>query len=85
VLPETLTEMQAIAREQSGTTSTFSARASGDGFELLDPGGNIIAWTLDGKWALRILLALELLFENNFCGPHETGMATWSAPKGRHL
>jgi len=33
---------------------------SGDGYGLLDAEGNIVAWTLDKKWALRILLALEL-------------------------
>lgn len=38
----------------------YSVRPSGDGYELLDFDGEVIAWTLDRKWALRILLALEL-------------------------
>jgi hypothetical protein len=37
----------------------FSIRASGDGYELLDAKGEVIAWTLDRKWACRILMALE--------------------------
>ena len=41
----------------------FSVRASGHGFELLDAGGKVIAWTLDQEFALRILLALELQAE----------------------
>lgn len=37
----------------------FALKASGDGYELLDADGDVIAWTLDRKWALRILMALE--------------------------
>jgi len=37
----------------------ISIRASGDGYELLDTDGEVIAWTLDRTWALRILVALE--------------------------
>ena len=39
---------------------TYSIRASGDGFEILDTDGRVVAWTLDKKWAWRILVALEL-------------------------
>jgi hypothetical protein len=39
----------------------YSARESGDGFELLDAGGEVFAWTLDKKWAWQILIALERL------------------------
>ena len=46
---------------------TFSLRESGDGYELFDPDGEIIAWTMDRKWALRILLGLRLL--NEQCCP----------------
>jgi hypothetical protein len=38
-----------------------TVRQSGDGFELLDAQGKAIAWTLEKKWALKILLGLELL------------------------
>ena len=37
----------------------FSTRASGDGYELLDANGEVIAWTLDEQWAWRILMALD--------------------------
>ena len=43
------------------TTPNYSIRTSGDGFELLDGQGETVAWTLDRKWALRILLGLELV------------------------
>ena len=39
----------------------FSIRQSGDGYQVLDASGNAIAWTLDRKWALQILLGLEFL------------------------
>jgi len=38
----------------------FSVRISGDGYELLNSDGEVIAWTLEKKWALQILLALEI-------------------------
>ena len=43
------------------TGPNVTIRASGDGFELLDDKGEVVAWTLDRKWALKILLGLELL------------------------
>jgi hypothetical protein len=39
----------------------YSARATGDGFELCDADGRVVAWTLDAQWAWRILVALERL------------------------
>jgi hypothetical protein len=39
----------------------FSIKESGDGFEVLDARGEVIAWALDKHWALRILLGLELV------------------------
>jgi len=39
--------------------SEFSIRNSGDGYELLDASGDVIAWALDRIWALKILVALE--------------------------
>lgn len=39
----------------------FSIRPSGDGYELLNTEGEVIAWMLDRIWALRILVALEQL------------------------
>ncbi len=52
---------------QDGPTDTsslnFSIKSSGDGYELVNANCEVIAWTLDRKWALRILLALELLNE----------------------
>jgi hypothetical protein len=41
-------------------SSSFAIRASGDGYEVLNPEREVVAWTLDRKWALRILLALEV-------------------------
>jgi hypothetical protein len=50
---------------RKGTTMTSKAgcsiRPSGDGYELLDAEGNVIAWMLDEKWAWRILVALEFV------------------------
>jgi hypothetical protein len=40
-------------------TPAFSIKASGDGYEILCPEGEVVAWTLDRQWALRIVLALE--------------------------
>jgi len=37
----------------------FSVRHSGDGYELLNSDGKVIACTLEKKWALRIVMALE--------------------------
>ncbi len=42
----------------------YSIKESGDGFELIDSEGKVIAWMLDRKVALKILLALELLDED---------------------
>jgi hypothetical protein len=36
-------------------------RQTGDGYELLNADGEVVAWTLDRIWALKILLALEQL------------------------
>jgi hypothetical protein len=41
-------------------TNKFSIRTSGDGCELLNSDGEVVAWTLDHKWAWRILVALEM-------------------------
>ena len=41
--------------------STCSSRKSGDGYELLDAQGEVVAWVFDRIWALKILLALELM------------------------
>jgi hypothetical protein len=38
----------------------FYLRTNGDGFEMLDANGQVIAWTLDSTWGLRILVALEI-------------------------
>lgn len=37
----------------------YTARPSGDGYELLDPDGKVLAWTADSQWAWRIIVALE--------------------------
>jgi hypothetical protein len=44
---------------------TFSIKESGDGYELLNPDGEVIAWTLDKQWAWRIVMGLELLDAND--------------------
>jgi hypothetical protein len=44
----------------------FFVSDSGDGFELLDVNGDVIAWTLDKFWAWRIVLALEF-FRDHGC------------------
>ena len=43
------------------TGGSYSLRQSGDGYELLDAQGEVIAWTFDHRWALKILTALELM------------------------
>jgi hypothetical protein len=43
---------------------TYSIRVSGHGYELLDTDGEVVAWILDRKLALTILLALEMLDTN---------------------
>ena len=38
------------------TTYDFTARASGSvGCEILDPDGEVVAWTVDGWWAAVIV------------------------------
>lgn len=45
----------------------FTARPCGTtGHEILDPDGNVVAWTLDELWALLIVRAL------NFTLSHES-------------
>lgn len=46
--------------QDESSRSCFSVVQSGDGYELISPDGQVIAWMLDWKWALQILLALEL-------------------------
>lgn len=41
-------------------------RDSGDGFEVLDANGIVIAWTLNRFWAWCIILALEF-FRDHGC------------------
>lgn len=48
-----------LTNELSGLN--FSVLQSGDGFEILDFDGKVVAWTLDRTLALRIVLGLELL------------------------
>ena len=53
---------------------SYSIRQSGNGFEVLDAQGDAVAWTLEKKWALKILLGLELLEgspTNNSCRDDE--------------
>ena len=50
---------------------SYSAKASGDGYELLDPDGNVIAWTFDQQWAWRIIVALEAETLRQLIDPHE--------------
>jgi len=47
-----------LSKESNG--ASYSARPSGDGYEILNADGEVIAWTLDRIWSLRILLGLEL-------------------------
>jgi hypothetical protein len=38
----------------------LSIKESGDGFELIDAQGEVVAWMLEKKWALKILFGLEI-------------------------
>jgi hypothetical protein len=46
---------------QRSEAAELSIKESGDGYELVNSDGIVIAWTLDRILALRILLALEML------------------------
>ena len=43
--------------------SVITAQRSGDGYQILDEGGNVVAWAMCGRWARRIVIGLNLVPE----------------------
>jgi hypothetical protein len=59
-------------------TGEFWARASGSvGCEIIDPDGEIVAWTADGWWAATIVGLLN--------GAEERGLPLPRSPKRREV
>ncbi len=59
--------MTAAQTTVGATVGRFASRPSGDGFEILTD-GQVIAWTMDGYWALLILALLARAESQNVAG-----------------
>lgn len=68
--------MKPTTKEPLLTLNRYSTRPSGDGFEIVAD-GEVIAWTMEGRWAIY-LLALLVEADPN-------GQSTTTPKKGNHL